>query len=87
MYYAKTGRLDMAGTIRDQAETALTNATEKDREDYLVGDPNSSRAKLAAHLGEYDKALELARTLYYTGPRGKAIADIASIIIEKAKRK
>jgi tetratricopeptide (TPR) repeat protein len=87
IYYAKTGRSDMVGPLRDQAETAIANATEKDWEDYLVGSPNASRALLAAHLGEYDKALELARTLYYTGPRGKAIADIASIIIEKAKGK
>lgn len=87
MYYAKTGRPDVVEPLRDQAETALTNATKKDREDYLVGSPNDSRAMLAAHLGEYDKALEWARTLYYTGPRGKALADIASIIIERAKQK
>ena len=87
MYYAKTGRLDMVGSLRDQAETAIANATKKDVEDYLLGSPNTNRALLAAHLGEYDKALEWARTLHYTGPRGKAIADIASIIIDKAKQK
>lgn len=86
IYYAKTGRPDMVGPLRDQADTARTNATEKDREDYYEY-PNSDRALLAAHLGEYDKALELARTIPYTGPRGKAIADIAAIIIEKAKQK
>jgi tetratricopeptide (TPR) repeat protein len=86
IYYAKSGRPDMAEPLRDQAETARTNATEKDWEDYYDY-PDSDRALFAAHLGEYDKALELARTIPYTGPRGKAIADIASIIIEREKGK
>lgn len=86
MYYAKTERPAMAKPLRDQAEEALTNVTKADWKNYYTN-PNANRALLSAHLGEYDKALEWARTLDYTGTRGKAIAEIASIIIERAKQR
>ncbi len=84
IYYATTGRPAIAKKLRDRAEEAITNATEDDRENY-IGDPNSFRAIFSAHLGEHDKAVELARTLEDVGSRGEMLTDIASIIIEKSK--